>query len=138
MLTTSVRDFTPRTSSSKESDTPKKIEFRDKLLSSPAFKEIESIRALTRKGPLSLVITFYLYGQTDVEGRKKKDLDNMLKIVLDILPEYIDNNKKETGLGLIESNKDELLFNIEATKKFVNDPTEEGVDIELFEWTPTS
>ena len=131
-----MRAFTPTTSStsSRKSDTTKKKEFRDKLLSSPALKEIESIRALTRKGPLSLVITFYLYGQTDVEGRKKKDLDNMLKIVLDILPEYIDNNKKETGLGLIESNKDELLFNIEATKKFVNDPVQEGVDLELFEW----
>ena len=106
------------------------------MLANPALHNIESIRALSRKWPLSLVIIFYLYDQPSLEGegRRKKDLDNMLKIVLDTMPDYIDNNKKEKGLGLMESANDELLFNIEATKKFVNDSLLEGVDLELFEW----
>ena len=48
-------------------------------------------------------------------------------------PDYMDSEKKEVGLGLIESDKDDLVHEIHAKKEFVLDLRKEGVSLELFE-----
>ncbi|HZY93782.1 MAG TPA: hypothetical protein VFE98_02850 [Candidatus Bathyarchaeia archaeon] len=69
-----------------------------------------------------------------VESRAKKDLDNLLKILLDTLPDYMDRAKTVRGLGLIEEDNDYLVFEIHVIKKFVTKEADAGLDLEIFEW----
>jgi Holliday junction resolvase RusA-like endonuclease len=68
------------------------------------------------------------------EGRTKKDLDNLLKIVLDVLPVKMDSEGKNDGLGLIKKDHDHLVYEIKSTKTIVFKEKEEGIDIEISEW----
>jgi hypothetical protein len=97
-------------------------------------KSIAAIRELSRGRSLSIIIRFYLYGASEEEGRAKKDIDNLLKIVLDALPDYMDRDHTEPGLGLLEGDSDHPIFEVSATKKLVSSLKEEGVDLEILEW----
>lgn len=79
-------------------------------------------------------VTFYLLGNSSEQGRKKKDLDNLLKLLLDVLSEYMvakGSPNREEGLGIITD--DDQVYEIQCSKKLVNDPTKEGIDFELSE-----
>ncbi len=80
-------------------------------------------------------VTFYLLGGTAVESRTGKDIHNLLKIVIDALPEYMDKAKMHEGLGLILEDRDDVVFQVDATKVLVKSAAEEGIDIEIGEWT---
>jgi len=54
---------------------------------------LPSVRNSCRNKRLSLDVCFRLLGDTAESGRKTKDLDNMLKILLDVLPDYMDREK---------------------------------------------
>ena len=127
----SVLGFEPKTAKPGE-EVKRKIELRDRIKNT--VPNLGVIAAKCRQKKLSLTITFYLYaGETNDTSRYTKDLDNLLKIVLDVLPEYMDSEKKEVGLGLIESDRDDLVHEIHAKKEFVLDLRKEGVSLELFE-----
>ena len=126
----SIRGFTPKTHGS--NDLVKKIATREKLLQN--ISDLESLRAVCRGKTLSVDVCFYLFGKEENQSRAKKDLDNMLKILLDTLPDYTDRAKSVPGLGLIEEDNDDLIFEVHAVKKFVSNETDEGFDLELFEW----
>lgn len=72
---------------------------------------------------------FYLWDGSRVEGRSKKDLDNLLKVVFDVLCEYMDKNEKHPGLDLIKN--DNMIFKTQATKKIVKKKKDEGLEIKI-------
>jgi Holliday junction resolvase RusA-like endonuclease len=130
ILSVSIREFTPKTR--RVTPIEKKKEFRNRMLAK--IDNIHAIQELSRGKLLSIAVCFYLYSGSAEEGRAKKDLDNLLKIVLDTLTDHLDRRHTEEGLGLIEEDGDHLIFEVNATKKLVSDPKEEGIDLEIFEW----
>ena len=99
---------------------------------------LESIKDSTlqnncRGKDLSLNVCFNLYKDPKQPKRYEKDLDNLLKILLDVLPEHMDNTNKEAGLGLIDDNYDYKIFEIHCKKRLVMDMAQEGYDIEIAE-----
>ena len=127
-----VRGFTPMARGSEMMR--KKRELRDGILAKRI--DIDAFRHLFRGRRLAAKIRFYLYSGSSQEGRAKKDLDNLMKIVLDTLPDYMDRAHTEKGLGLMEGDSDELVYEVNAVKELVTDQTKEGIDLELSEWQP--
>jgi len=131
-----LRNFEPKTASSDTVDRKRKL--KDEIENST--KNLDEIRDFCKNKKLSITVRFYLYdGSEDEipqpEGRTKKDLDNLLKIVLDVLPEKMDTDGKNDGLGLIKRDYDHLVYEINSIKKIVTHKREEGIDIEISEWT---
>ncbi|MDG6949505.1 MAG: RusA family crossover junction endodeoxyribonuclease [Nitrososphaerota archaeon] len=62
----------------------------------------------------------------------KKDLDNMLKLVLDSLQTKADSQGKLDGLGLIQD--DDCIYRLEANKKLVDRPEQAGISIGISEY----
>jgi|APSaa5957512535_1039671.scaffolds.fasta_scaffold08781_3 Holliday junction resolvase RusA-like endonuclease len=123
----SLRKFEPKTSKTKK-DVARKIELRNKIRGSRS--NLPQIRKDCEGKKISLRIKFRLSKQQEENVSKyRKDLDNMLKIVLDVFPEYMDNNKTNKGLGLIDN--DESVYEIKAEKIFVDTDVEQGIDIEI-------
>ena len=127
----SIRKFTPLTfarNSVKNKKELKKV-ILDKI------PNIEEVRNKTLGKELHLDICFYLNNQTSEEGNSQKDIDNLLKTVLDVLPQKFsdEDNEPIDGLGLIEKKSDHKIFEIHALKKFVKTHEDEGYDIEISE-----
>jgi len=81
---------------------------------------------------LSLNVCYNLYHDKNNPQRYEKDLDNLLKLLLDVLPQHMDNTpSKPEGLGLMRDNHDDLIFQINSSKKLVDDESDEGIDIEI-------
>ena len=134
----SIRNFEPKTASNDE--VIRKIELRDEI--KKQIKNLDEIKKFCLNNKLSVKVWFYLWdsskeGIAQPEGQTKKDLDNMLKIVLDVLPEKMDNDGKNEGLGLIEGNKDEWVCELYSVKKIVYHKEEQGMDIEISKWKET-
>ena len=70
-----------------------------------------------------------------MDGDSQKDLDNLLNVIFDVLPQYFtdENNQLIDGLGLIEGKSDYMIFETHVAKKFVKTHKEEGFDISIFE-----
>jgi hypothetical protein len=127
---TPLRGFAPRTYG--ENDIPKKAQIRDLLRAK--ISDIEGLKQRTRGKKLSVDVTFYLYQKSALQGRATKDIDNLFKIILDALPDYMDKAEKEPGLGLIQGVSDDLVFELHGVKHLVDTEVEEGIDIEISEW----
>jgi len=123
----SVRKFEPKTAKRGKEMTIRKKELRNELIKQN--NNLEDIRN-NFKDKISIDVCFNLYSgvQKDI-SRYRKDLDNMLKIVLDVLKEKMDDDVKEPGLGII--NDDALICEITSRKKLVQNPSEEGIEIRL-------
>ena len=61
-------------------------------------------------------------------------MDNLLKILMDVIKEEMDDNEKKIGLGLVVKNKDEEVFEIICHKEFVTNDDDEGIDLIVSEW----
>ena len=134
--TIKIRDFVPLTASSDV--VKRKKSLKEKI--EKETKDLEEIREFCQDKKLSITVRFFLYdGKKDEnpqpEGRTKKDLDNLLKIVLDVLPEKMDTAEKNDGLGLIKRDYDNLVYEIKSTKEIVYKENEEGIDIVISQWT---
>jgi Holliday junction resolvase RusA-like endonuclease len=134
--TIKIREFEPLTASSDV--VARKIKLKETIERDT--KNLDEIRKFCQNKKLSITVQFFLYdGSKDKEpqpeGRIKKDLDNLLKIVLDVLPEKMDSEGTNDGLGLIKKDYDHLVYEIKSTKKIVYDKNEEGIDIIISKWT---
>ena len=73
---------------------------------------------------------------TKILGQYKKDLDNMTKIVSDVLGDYLSEqdkiSNKKTGLEIIRDDKD--IHELHLVKKFVYTDSDQGLDITLYKW----
>ena len=126
-----IRNFTPVTPAGDYVERKKilKKEILDKI------PNVEELKQKTIGKKLSIDICFYLNDKTREEGDSQKDLDNLLSVVFDVLPEHFTDEKNQLieGIGLIKNKSDYMIFEIHATKKFVSTHKEEGFDIEIFE-----
>ncbi len=130
-----IRKFEPLTASSDV--VARKIKLKETIEKDT--KNLDDIRKFCQNKKLSITVRFFLYdGSKDEEpqpeGRIKKDLDNLLKIVLDVLPEKMDSEGKNDGLGLINKDYDDLVYEIKTTKEIVLKKDDEGIDIVISEW----
>ncbi len=133
--TIEIRNFEPLTASKDPVDRKNKL--KEEIQKQT--KNLDDIKNFCQDMELSITVRFFLYdGSKDEnpqpEGRTKKDLDNLLKIVLDVLPEKMDTEGKYDGLGLIKKDYDHLVYEIKSTKKIVYDKEKEGIDIIISEW----
>lgn len=115
----------------------RKIDLRDLLEKEIAARyNLEEVKRACRDKRLYVDLMFCLLQSTE-EGRTKKDLDNMMKVVLDVLPERMvadGTPKSQKGLGLIANNQDDLIFEIHCEKKIVPDEAQEGIKLEIAEY----
>jgi hypothetical protein len=130
ILSVSIKGYEPKTYGN--NDVERKKELRD--LISSKIGNLSEIRKQCRGKKLSFDVCFNLFSDTDVEGRKTKDLDNMLKIFCDIFPDYVDRAKTVEGLGLIEEDRDDMIFEIHCKKKLVMSTSEEGIIFSVYEY----
>jgi len=133
-----VTDFEPETAA--KDVTERKARVRDALLQALQAKSVnlDEIRRRCREAEFIQVdVTFYLYrGSTEI-GRLKKDLDNMLKILCDALPQHMisqDTGDRFPGVGLIDGDSDEKIFKIICRKMFVINETERGFELEISQY----
>jgi len=104
-------DFTPLTASSKKVD--RKIALR-KLIENKFGKHLEKVKKRCKDEHLLLDVTFYVV-ESDKEGRSKPDLDNLLKILLDVLSENMVNGQNALpGLGIMKN--DSQIYEIKCKK----------------------
>ena len=127
----SIRKFTPLTTAGDYVKNKKEL----KKIILDEIPNIEELRKKTLGEKLHLDICFYLNNQTTLEGNSQKDMDNLLKTVLDVLPQKFSDEDNELidGLGLMEKKSDDMIFEIHALKKFVKTHEDEGYDIEISE-----
>ena len=83
---------------------------------------------------LSLNVCYNLFHDEKNPQRYEKDLDNLLKLLLDVLPQHMDNtDPTREGLGLMRDNHDKMIFEINCSKKLVDDNKKEGLDLQIKE-----
>ena len=124
-----VRGFEPKTAKAGD-EVDRKIELRDYIQEKiDNLSEIQQDCRSIEK--FSINVKFYLWGGSKIDGRTKKDLDNLLKIVCDVLADYMDSEKKNTGLGIMRT--DNVIHEIHCSKYIVEEK-DEGMDIEISEW----
>ena len=127
-----VRNFKPHTARSGSETTERKKALQKAFVEQN--KNLHEMQERCQKKKLSLKVTFYLNKDTPDKTSFKKDLDNMLKILMDVIKEEMDDNEKNTGLGLVVENKDEEVFEIVCNKELVVGEDKEGIDLDIFEW----
>jgi len=128
----SVRKFKPKTVKTGIETTMRKMELQEAFV-----KQNENLSKLQDKckgKKLSINVTFYLNTNTPDKTSYKKDLDNLLKILMDVIKEEMDDNEKNIGLGLVIENRDEEIFEIVCHKEFVTNEDDEGIDLVVSEW----
>jgi Holliday junction resolvase RusA-like endonuclease len=128
-----VKPFEPKTAKPGDEVTRKK-ELRD-FIKNNITNLNDIVHSCRDKEKVSVEICFNLYnGVKKDTSRYNKDLDNLLKIVLDVLPDYMDNKTEnsEPGLGIIQN--DNQVYEIHSYKNFVQDTSQEGIEITISEW----
>jgi len=133
----SAKPFEPKTAKPGE-EVKRKKELRNFIKDNVS--DLDNILNSCRdKKQFSVDVCFNLYdGVKNDTSRYDKDLDNLLKIVLDVLPDYMDNKQenREPGLGIIQNDKQ--VFEIHSYKQFVQDESQKGIEIIISEFIPKS
>jgi len=128
----SVRKFTPKTVKKGYETTIRKKELQEAFVKQN--KNLNDLQEKCQGKQLSINVTFYLNENTPDKTSYKKDLDNLLKILMDVIKEEMDDSEKNTGLGLVIKNNDEEIFEIICHKEFVSNEDNEGIDLVVSEW----
>jgi guanosine-3',5'-bis(diphosphate) 3'-pyrophosphohydrolase len=82
---------------------------------------------------LSIDVVFHAF-ENPSKGRSANDIDNMLKVLLDTFPDFLDKNHTEKGLGLIEGDSDHAVYEIHCVKHPVESADDAAIEIEIREW----
>ena len=128
----SVRNFTPKTVKKGTKTTERKQELQRAFVEKNS--NLADLQERCKHKRLSLRVTYYLNRETPDSTSYKKDLDNLLKLLMDVIKEEMDDDQKNTGLGLVLRNMDEEIFEINCSKQFVSGVENEGIDLEISEW----
>jgi len=126
-----VRNFKPKTVKKGKETTERKKKLKKAFVDQN--ENLSQMQKTCQGKKLSLKVTFYLDKDTPDKTSFKKDLDNMLKILMDVIKEEMDDNEKNTGLGLVVENKDEEVFEVVCNKELVSGEDKEGIDLDIFE-----
>lgn len=129
LLDVKILDFEPRTNN----DNP--IERKTHLLEKIKSKiDLEKVKEDCKNKLFSLRVIYYLNKNSKVQGQYQKDLDNMTKIVSDVLTEYLSkqdrDNKNQNGLGLMPDDDD--IHELHLVKKFIQKDADQGLHIQLY------
>ena len=123
-------DFEPKTAKPGH-EVDRKKELRDTIRRRTT--NLDEIRENLKEKNIALDISFYLNKERiENVSRYDKDLDNLMKIVMDVLPDYMDKAETNEGLGLFKN--DNLVYDIHATKEFVFSEDKEGIEIRISEY----
>ena len=121
-----VKGFIPGTSGKKK--IPRK-KFLKEQFELEIDKDLKKIQTRCKKNPLSINVKFYLF-YSEEQGRTKKDLDNLLKILLDVLSVNMVNGQDPVeGLGIVRDDSD--VRQIKCEKFLVNSPEKEGINLQI-------
>jgi Holliday junction resolvase RusA-like endonuclease len=133
-----LKEFEPHTIRSGRGHKNIKKQLHDAIIRAADGDEIGAAREKFRDKVLRIDVEFRLWKGTKAttDTRAKKDLDNLLKPVLDVLQTSLNNQKTEPGLDLIEG--DESIHEINAKKIIVDDEKAEGIRISVFEYQLSS
>jgi Holliday junction resolvase RusA-like endonuclease len=134
----SIDDFEPMSGSKgKGKRTEKKIELASRI-KNQAKEEIQTAADELRGRHVHVKVHFRLWkgDETHTNTTSKKDLDNLLKLVLDVLQLRLDAQHPIDGLGII--NNDEDVFYAEATKEVIANKPKTGLDLVIYEFEGVS
>jgi len=126
-----LKRFEPHTVRSGRGHRDVKSQLREAIVGAAGAEAVEAARVRAREERLRIDVEFRLWkgGDGVTETRAKKDLDNLLKPVMDALQTSTDAQKTSPGLGLIET--DDSVFEIVARKRIVDDVEDEGLRIRI-------
>jgi len=133
LFTVELTRFEPHTVRSGRGHKNVKRELHQAIMRAADGDEIGAAREKIRNKTLRIDVEFRLWKGSDrtTNTRAKKDLDNLLKPILDVLQTSLNTQKTEPGLDLIEG--DESVHEIHAKKIIVDDESEEGIRITILE-----
>lgn len=119
-------NFNPLTSGNKIIE--RKTNLRN-LLKEAYGKDIKKIKEKSKNSQkLSIDVCFYLQKTNEI-GRVRKDLDNLLKILCDVLPKYMTASNEHEGLGIIDD--DDQIFEIHCKKEIIDSEKDEGLELTI-------
>jgi len=122
-----LKGFPPLTSSSH-----KKVDRKQRLkveIEKVIGKDLKTIQTRCENQHLLIDVSFRVI-ESDEKGRSKTDLDNLLKILLDVLSINMVNGQTPiSGLGLIRN--DAQIYEIRCKKIPVTQETDEGINIQI-------
>ena len=130
----SVMEFPPETAKRGHEMSERKERLRNEFIKQNQNELPDLIKNCINKKKLGVDVIFKLNTNVPNPTTFKKDLDNLLKVLLDIFPEEMDDATKEKGLGIIQGNEDERVHEIICRKDFVTDPKDEGIIVEFYEF----
>ncbi len=131
----SIKKFTPQTSKKGKEMTERKITLRKEFQEQNENELPNLIKNCKDKAKLKIEVIFNLNKNDENPDTLRKDLDNLLKVLLDILPEEMDTEGKNKGLGIIRGNEDDRVHEILCRKDFVESHEEEGIIVKFFEFS---
>jgi Holliday junction resolvase RusA-like endonuclease len=117
-----IRKINPETASSKS--TKRKRELKSAIIKVIG-SDYEKFQGRTLGNEILLDVVYYLYKSESIVD-STKDLDNLLKILFDVLKI---NMGKEKGLGLIK--EDSQIFEVKCKKVIINNPKKTGLDLKI-------
>ncbi len=121
-----IRNFVPETGSKNKIKRKKKLK---KEISKYVGSNYEKIHQKLIGKKLFIEVCFYLH-TSERTGDSKKDLDNLLKILLDVLSENMTNGQdKIRGFGFVKDDSDIVKMNCE--KKIVKSKEKAGLDLRI-------
>jgi len=123
-----IRGYTPVTASSDKIYRKKDLY---KKLKKTIGTDLIKIKKLSINNPLMIDIRYYLLESSE-SGKSKKDIDNLLKILFDVLSVNMINGQKPIkGLGLMKD--DTYVYKIKCEKK-ENFRGKEGFDLKILRY----
>ncbi|MDA4121977.1 MAG: hypothetical protein OK456_02205 [Thaumarchaeota archaeon] len=133
LFTVELKGFEPHTVRSGRGHKNVKRQLREAIFDATDGDEIGAAREKVRGKALRIDVEFRLWRGSDetTNTRAKKDLDNLLKPVLDVLQTSLNTQKTEPGLDLIEG--DEVVHEIYARKTIVDHEKDEGIKVVILE-----
>lgn len=122
---TEIRNYSPVTASSKKVERKKQLY---RKLRKAIGKDLSKIKKLSINKPLTIDVRYYLLESSE-SGKSKKDLDNLLKILFDVLSVNMLNGQDPLkGLGFMKD--DTYVYKIKCEKK-ENSRNREGFDLKI-------
>ena len=121
-----IRKFNPETAS--KNKIKRKQELK-KQIGKKVSKRYKKILDRLSEKAIFIDVCFYLK-RANNSGNTKKDLDNLLKILLDTLSEnMVNGQKKMKGLGFVKD--DSEIFKIHCEKILVDEDKDMGLDLKI-------
>ena len=133
LFTVDLKPFEPHTVRSGRGHKNVKKQLHEAIMRAADGDEIGAARQKIRDKLLRIDVEFRLWkgSEKTTNTRAKKDLDNLLKPVLDVLQTSLNTQSTEPGLDLIEG--DESVHEINAKKIIVDKEEDEGIRIVILE-----